>query len=91
MSARATNKAAPASAAQTACIATDGVRVEVERVGTHATVHGPRGARVYVRIGPSNGAPGLDAGPRTCLSFTLTGAHDVGLLLMRAALARSAA
>lgn len=78
--------------AHSACITTDGVRVEVERVGVHSTIHGPRAARVYVRIRPAGSAPGVDAGPRTSLSFTAQGAHDVGLLLLRSATAgRSAA
>ena len=77
--------------AQSACITTDGVRVEVERVGSHSTVHGPRSARVYVRIRPVGSTPGLDAGPRTSLSFTLDGAYAFGALLQSAAAGRSAA
>ena len=82
-----TPRAAQAAQMHAACITTDGVRIEVERVGAHSTVHGPRGARVYVRIRPSSATPGLDTGPRTCLSFSLTGAHAVGLLLLRTTMA----
>jgi hypothetical protein len=88
---KSTSKAASASTANTACITTDGVRVEVERVGVHSTVHGQRSARVYVRIRPVGSTSGLDAGPRTSLSFALDGAYAVGALLQSAAAGRSAA
>lgn len=66
----------------------DGLSIEVERVAPHTTVHGPRGARVYVRIRPVGAEPGRDAGPRTCLTLSLTGAERFGALLQDVARTR---
>ncbi len=49
-------------------------------IETH-TVHGPRGPRVHVRIRPVEAEPGRDAGPRTCLTVSLTRAERFGALL----------
>lgn len=75
----------------TAKITTDGLSIEVERVAPHTTVHGNRGARVYVRMRPSGSEPGRDDGPRTCLTLTPEGAYAFGLLLQQSAIAGRAA
>lgn len=78
--------------ANTAKINTDGLSIEVERVANHATIHGARGPRVYVRIRPAGAEPGRDYGPRTCLTLAPEDAQAFGILLQQAALAeRSAA
>jgi hypothetical protein len=69
----------------TARILTSGLSIEVERVNTHATVHGERGPRIYVRIRPASSEPGRDAGPKTCLSLEPQDATAFGLLLQQAA------
>jgi hypothetical protein len=68
----------------TARIITSGLSIEVERVDQHATVHGDRGPRVYVRIRPAASEPGRDNGPRTCLTLTNADAQAFGLLLQQA-------
>jgi len=73
------------SNSNTARIVTSGISIEVERVSTHDTVHGTRGPRVYVRMRSAASKPGLDEGPRTCLSLTLEDAKAFGLLLQQSA------
>jgi hypothetical protein len=63
---------------------TSGLSIEVERVDQHATVHGDRGPRVYVRIRPAASEPGRDNGPHTCLTLTNADAQAFGLLLQQA-------
>jgi hypothetical protein len=64
-------------------IITSGLSIEVERVSVHDTVHGLRGPRVYVRMRSAASKPGLDEGPRTCLSLTVEDAKAFGLLLQQ--------
>lgn len=69
----------------TAAIVTDGLKIEAEPVPCALTIHGQRGARVYVRIRPYATEPGIDAGLRNGLTLTPAGAHAFGALLQAAA------
>lgn len=69
----------------TARIITSGVQIEVERVSTHHTVHGTRGPRIYVRVRAASSKPGIDEGPRTCLSLLPEDAKAFGILLQQSA------